>query len=136
MTAVGSSTSAIFGALGSPQIETLLAAAPLLELDADAVLTPAEFENECLLVVEDGLAILRAEHPGTGRGIVTCHAGPGVLILPPRDGETLRTLVPTRVTVVTAEVRDRLFEIRGVAALLFAALAATLRQKHQTIATL
>src|SRR5206468_12388792 len=72
-----SRTSAIFGALGSAQIEELLAAAPLLELNADVVLTPAEFQNECLLVVEDGLAIIRAEHAGTDRGIVTCHAGPG-----------------------------------------------------------
>ena len=131
-----SRTSAIFGALGSAQIEKLLAAAPLLELNADVVLTPAEFENECLLVVEDGLAIIRAERAGTDRGIVTCHAGPGTVVLPPRDGETLRTLVPTRVTVVTAEVRNSLFELPGAAAVLFATLAATLRQKHQTIATL
>ena len=136
MSLVAARTNAIFCGLASPQLDALIAEAPALELEADVVLTPADFEDMCVLVVEHGLAIIRAEHPGTTRAVVVCHAGAGGLVLPPVGGEALKTLLPTRATVVTSEIRDRLFELPGAAAVLFEALAATLRQKHQTIATL
>jgi CRP-like cAMP-binding protein len=112
----------------------VLADAPLLELAADLVLPPADFEDACILVVEEGLAVIRSSLGK--RGVVACHAGPGGLVLPPRDDEVLRTLTPTRATVFTSEVRDRLFEVPGAARILFDALAATLRQKHRTIEAL
>jgi Crp-like helix-turn-helix domain len=127
---------AIFEPLGSPEVEAVVAGAPVLELEAEVVLTPAEFEGVTLVVVEEGLAIVRAEQVGTTRGVVVCHAGPGRLVLPPRAGEVLKTLVPTRATVFTRDLCDRLFEVPGAAQVLFAALAETLRQKHRTIATL
>ena len=72
-------------------VQLMVADAPVLELDADVVLTPADFEDTWLLVVQEGLVILRA---GPARGIVTCHAGPGAVVLPPRDDEVLKTLTP------------------------------------------
>jgi CRP-like cAMP-binding protein len=50
--------------------------------------------------------------------------------------EVLAALVPTRVRLVTPELRDRLLQIPGAAALIFDALADTIRQKHQTIEAL
>jgi len=57
-------------------------------------------------------------------------------MLPPRETELLAALVPTRVVLLTPELRDRLLEIPGAAPLLFDALAATVRQKHRTIEAL
>jgi CRP/FNR family transcriptional regulator len=50
--------------------------------------------------------------------------------------EVLAALVPTRVRLVTPELRARLLQIPGAAALIFDALADTIRQKHQTIEAL
>jgi hypothetical protein len=134
MSAVASRSSALFATLASPEVDAVLADAPLLELAADLVLPPADFEDACILVVEEGLAVIRSSLGK--RGVVACHAGPGGLVLPPRDDEVLKTLTPTLTTVFTSEVRDRLFEVPGAARILFDALAATLRQKHRTIEAL
>src|SRR5215208_7960220 len=136
MVATRPRTTAIFCTLESDAVERILFDAPLLELEAGVELEPPVFADVCFLLVEEGLAIIRADRFGSVRGIVTCHAGPGRLVLPPAEGEVLRTLAPTRATVFTVEIRDRLFAVPGAAALLFDGLAATLRQKHETIATL
>jgi hypothetical protein len=136
MVATGSRTSAIFCTLGSRAVEEVLLEAPLLDLEAGVELAAPEFAGICLLVIEEGLAIVRADQLGSARGIVTCHAGAGRLVLPPAEGEVVRTLARTRATLFTTDVRDRLFAIPSAAVVLFDALAATLRQKHETIATL
>ena len=129
-------TPALFCTLEPGLVDGVLVDAPVAELDAGAELAASDLPGVCLILLEDGLAIVRAEHVGSARGIVTCHAGPGRVVLPPGEGETLRTLTPARAILVTTEVRDRLFEVREAAVLLFDGLAATLRQKHETIATL
>lgn len=137
MMAVGPPTStSIFCSLGSPDVDALLAEAPVVELGAGDVAGPAQLAEACLLVVESGLALIRSRQPGTFREVVVCHAGPGAVLLPPRAGEVVATLVPTRVTLLTPGLRDRLLQIPDAAALLFDALAATIRQKHRTIAAL
>jgi len=120
----------------SPEIEGLLAASPVRELDAGDVVTPAHLDGVCLLVVESGLALIRAEQPGTFREVVVCHAGPEAVVLPPRDLEVLAALVPTRIVLLSTERRDELLELPGAAAALFDALGETIRQKHRTIEAL
>src|SRR3954463_13209281 len=120
----------------SPEIEGLLAASPVRELDAGDVVTPAQLDGVCLLVVESGLALIRAEQPGTFREVVVCHAGPEAVVLPPRDLEVLAGLVPTRIVLLSTERRDELLELPGAAAALFDALGETIRQKHRTIEAL
>jgi CRP-like cAMP-binding protein len=129
-------TPALFCTLDSGLLDEILVDARVAELEAGAELAGRDLPGVCLILLEEGLAIVRAEHVGSPRGIVTCHAGPGRVVLPPGDGETLRMLTPSRAMLVTTEVRDRLFEVPGAAVLLFDGLAATLRQKHETIATL
>ena len=137
MMAVGPPTStSIFCSLGSPDVDALLAEAPVVELGAGDVAGPAQLAEACLLGVESGLALIRSRQPGTFREVGVCHAGPGAVLLPPRAGEVVATLVPTRVTLLTPGLRDRLLQIPDAAALLFDALAATIRQKHRTIAAL
>jgi CRP-like cAMP-binding protein len=118
------------------EIEELLASSPVRELHAGDVLTPAQLDGICLLVVESGLALIRAGQPESCREVVVCHAGPETVVLPPRDTEVLAALVPTRIVLLSTEQRDRLLELPGAAAALFDALAETIRQKHRTIEAL
>ena len=135
--AVGQAPSvALFCTLGSAEVDALLAGAPVLELGTGEVVGPAQLVEASLLVIESGLALIRAEQPRSLRAVVVCHAGPGSVLLPPRTTEALAALVPTRVTLFTPEMRDSLLQVPGTAPLLFDALAATVRQKHRTIEAL
>jgi CRP-like cAMP-binding protein len=113
-----------------------LAGAPVRSLDSGEVVRPAELAGISLLVVESGLALIRASRPGSFRDVVVCHAGADSVVLPPRDAEVLAALVPTRAVLVSEERRDCLLAVPGAATLLFDALAETVRQKHRTIEAL
>jgi CRP-like cAMP-binding protein len=134
--AVAPSRSALFCSLESPDVDEVIRDAPTLELETGETAGPARLADVSLLLVDSGLALIRAEQPETFREIVVCHAGPGALVIAPRAGEVVAALVPTRVTLLTTGVRDRLLAIPGVAPLLLDALAATVRQKHRTIQAL
>src|SRR3954454_12902984 len=120
----------------SPEIEGLLAASPGRELGGGDVVTPAQLDGVCLLVVGSGVARVRAEPPRTVREGGVCHAGSEAVVLPPRDLEVLAALVPTRIVLLSTERRDELLELPGAAAALFDALGETIRQKHRTIEAL
>jgi len=136
MAVASSHTAAIFCSLESPAVEEVLREAPVLDLGTGETVGPARLADVSMLLVESGLALIRADHPRTFREVVVCHAGPGALVLPPRAGEVLVALVPTRATVLTEGLRDRLLAIPGAAPVLFDALATTVRQKHRTIEAL
>jgi len=108
-------------------LEEVPADAGVHELDAGEVVGPAQLADVSLLVIDSGLALIRAEQPGTFREVVVCHAGAGSIVLPPRETEVLAALVPTRFRLLTPELRDRLLEDPDTAALLFDELAATVR---------
>jgi len=129
-------SAALFCPLGSSEIGELLAEAPLLDLAAGEIAGPVRLADASMLVIEAGLALIRASQPGTFREVVVCHAGPGSVVIPPRATEVLVALVPTSALVLTSELRDRLLHVPGAAALLFDALATTIRQKHRTIEAL
>jgi CRP-like cAMP-binding protein len=127
---------AIFCSLDSTEADDLIRDAPALELAPGETAGPRRLADVSLLLVDSGLALIRAEQPETFREIVVCHAGSGALALAPRANEVVAALVPTQVTLISTELRDRLLAIPGVAPLMFDALAATLRQKHRTIEAL
>jgi hypothetical protein len=89
-----------------------------------------------LLVVADGMLILRTLIPGTKRRTVTCHAGPGAVVLPPAADEELVALSDCVIHCVSAEDRKRLLRDPDIAAALLAGLGDTLRQKHLSIANM
>lgn len=109
---------------------------PIRSLVAGEILRPAQLAGISLLVVDSGLALIRAERPGSFREVVVCHAGPGSVVLPPEEPEVLAALVPTTVSLVDRAARDRLLQSPEGAAALFDALAETVRQKHRTIEAL
>jgi Crp-like helix-turn-helix domain len=107
---------------------------PTVELDVGAQLRPGELTDTVLVVVNEGLVVLRSSVIGSARRTITCHAGAGGLILPPGGDETLAALTSASLAKISAAARDRLLESPQAARLLVDGLAETLRQKHATIA--
>jgi hypothetical protein len=126
----------IFSVLDSREIGDVLAGAPVRELAPDEVIRSAQLAEVSLLVVNEGLAVIRTIRSGSFRDVVVCHVGAGSVVLPPHGTEVLSALVPTRATLLDVALRDRLLRIPAAAAILFDALAQTVRQKHRTIEVL
>ena len=100
------------------------------------MLLPAEFAGIELVVVAEGLVVLRSAEPGSSRRTITCHAGAGGLVLPPGEDEAVVALSDAKLRLVSTSVRRRLLASAESASVLLDALAATLRQKHATIANI
>jgi CRP/FNR family transcriptional regulator, cyclic AMP receptor protein len=126
----------IFDSLESAEVDDLLAAATVRELGAGEIIRAAELVGVSVLLIEAGVALIRAGRRDSYRDVVVCHAGGDAVTLPPQGAEVLTALVPTRATLLTPALRDRLLQIPGAATILFDALAETMRQKHQTIEAL
>jgi CRP-like cAMP-binding protein len=114
----------------------LVADCPRVLLPAGTTGRPGEFDRAVLLVVVDGLLILRALIPGTKRRTVTCHAGPGAVVLPPDADEELVALSDCALRSISRADRERLLQNTDTAVALFEGLADTLRQKHSAIANM
>jgi Crp-like helix-turn-helix domain len=107
---------------------------PTLPLEAGATLEPDALRDAALVVIDEGLVVLRSAIPGSTRRTIVCHAGSGALILPPYMGEVLVALTDVRLVPISAKTRDRLLQSPDAARLLVDGLSETLRQKHATIA--
>jgi hypothetical protein len=114
----------------------LVADCPRLLLPAGTTSRPGGFDRAVLLVVVDGLLILRALIPGTKRRTVTCHAGPGAVVLPPDADEELVALSDCSFRCISRADRERLLQDTDTAVALFEGLGDTLRQKHSAIANM
>ncbi len=114
----------------------LVAGCPVVVLDAGTTLRPGDFSHVELLAVQEGLVVLRSTVPGSSRRTITCHAGPGALVLPPSGGEELVGLSDATIRVISASERARLLESADGATVLLDALSETLRQKQVTIANM
>jgi hypothetical protein len=107
---------------------------PTVELDVGAELRSEDLRETALVVVGEGLIVLRSSVPGSARRTITCHAGSGALILPPQEGESLVALTAAELVTISPAARDRILEQPEAARVLVDSLAETLRQKHATIA--
>jgi len=65
---------------------------PQLSVAAGATVEPEALAGVSLIVVHEGLVLVRTMVPGSTRRTITCHAGPGALVLPPADDEVLRAI--------------------------------------------
>lgn len=109
---------------------------PRLELSAGTAIGRHDLRDVALVVVDEGLIVLRASVSGSSRRTITCHAGANALILPPGGDEALVALTDTRLLTISSRARDRLLEDPATARLLVDGLADTLRQKHVAIASM
>jgi CRP-like cAMP-binding protein len=114
----------------------LVADCPSVHLAAGATLHPAELDDVALIVVEEGVVVLRAAAPGSSRRTITCHAGAGAVVLAPGDDELLVALSTVTLRPISSSMRERLVAEPEAARLLIDGLAQTLRQKHATIASM
>ena len=117
-------------------LDELFATAPQVELTAGAVRSVSSLRGAHLLVVEDGFVVLRGIDPGSGRGIVICHGGPGTFlpcVLPSHD---VVALLDSRLTVITAGAYARLLELPEAAQALLRGTEAIVRQQQRTVLAL
>lgn len=120
----------------SAAVDELFATAPRTELPGGAVRSVSSLPGTQVLVVEEGFVVLRATDPGSGRGVVICHGGPGTFlpfILPSHE---LVALVDSRLTVITADAYERLLELPDAAQALLGGVEAIVRQQQRTIVAL
>jgi Crp-like helix-turn-helix protein len=115
---------------------TALQRLPRLDLAPGRSVRSEDLPDVALLAVADGLIVLRTAIPGSSRRTITCHAGPGALILPPGADETLAALTHATLVEISDADRDELLESADTARLLLDGLAETLRQKQAALASM
>jgi biotin operon repressor len=126
--------SRLFELLAAPeaaQAADILARCSALDVKAGAPCFRASFANAALILVEDGFVVARTS--SSSRSVITCEAGPGRALLPPRDDEVLFALVDSRLRVISAEAQARLVALPGGAQAVVEQLAAALGQTREAI---
>jgi CRP-like cAMP-binding protein len=109
----------------------ILASCPRLEVEAGVPYFRASFAGAVLLVVEEGFVVTRMS--SSSRSVITCEAGPGRTLLPPREDEVFFALADSRLRVLSAEAQERLVGVPGGAQAVLEQFAATLGQKREAI---
>lgn len=117
-------------------LDDLLDGLPRLRLDAGSALDRARLADVSLIVVHEGLVLVRTAVTGSARRTITCHAGAGSLVLPPGEEELLTALTDATVVPISTEERETLLASPDGARLIVDGLAETLRQKHGAIASM
>jgi len=117
------------------QASRILAACPSFEINGVALDPGMAFAAGALLLVADGFVVLRAIVGGGRRGVVTCEAGPGNVLLPPSTEEVLVALGGSRLTLIDAAARGQLLRMPAVAERIVQQLTAALGQKQEGTAT-
>jgi CRP-like cAMP-binding protein len=107
---------------------------PRLPLEAGGTVRPEEVAGARYFFIDDGLVVIRAALADSTRRTITCHAGPGALILPPSADEVLVALTDAQLVPLSPMICTALLASPEAAALLLEGLAESLRQKHAALA--
>lgn len=119
--------------IDSERAAEILGECSTVVVDAGETHFPTSFAQAALLVVEEGLVVLRTGAPGLTRSIIAGEAGPGRVLLPPTGDEVLCGLLESRLTVITHEARERLMRVRGAADAVLEQLELTLHDCQEAI---
>jgi hypothetical protein len=117
-------------------LSDLLEPLPALPLEAGATLRSEQLADSRYVFVDDGLVVLRSKDAGSARRTITCHAGPGALILPPSGNEVLVALTPVRLVPLPDAACSPLLALPDVAALLVDALTESLGRQQVALAAM
>jgi hypothetical protein len=117
-------------------LSDLVGVFPAVRLAGGTTLAPTELAGVRYLFVDEGLVVLRTALPRSSRRTITCHAGPGALILPPGPDEALVALTDADVIPLHAETCEALIASPEAAGLLLAGLGESLRQKQEALAAM
>ena len=112
----------------------ILACCPTVAVEAGEAYFRTSFARAALLVVEEGLVVVRRCGPGLARPVIACEGAAGTVLLPPSADEVLCGLAVSRLTLITDEARDRLLGLRGAADALLEQVAFTLSCCQESIA--
>jgi biotin operon repressor len=112
----------------------ILARSPTIEIGGGVPHFQSTFATAALLVVEDGFVVVRATLPPRARAVVTFEAGAGAILLPPASEEVLSALGESRVTPISAEVRDQLLAVPAIAQRVVEQLAFELARRQEALA--
>jgi CRP-like cAMP-binding protein len=119
-----------------PVGEELTRRCPALMLPAGVSRGAAELPEARLLVVEDGLVLVRFPG-GPGRhNMIVAEAGPGSILFPPGDGDLVQGLVDSWVTLIPGDVYQKLLAEPAVAERLMEGIEATNRRQREMICNL
>ncbi len=109
---------------------------PALMLPAGVCRSAAELPEARLLIVEDGIVLVRSPG-GPGRHtVVVADAGPGAILLPPGDDDLVMGLVDSWVTMIPGGVYQKLIAEPAVGARLLEGIEATNRRQREMICNL
>jgi hypothetical protein len=114
----------------------LLEPFPRLVLEPGATLSAEELAGTPYLFVDEGLVVLRTAFVDSNRRTITCHAGPGSLLLPPSQDEVLVALTRAWVVPLSSAISATLIASPQSAGLLLDGLADSLRQKQAALAAM
>src|SRR5215212_5727434 len=85
----------------------VLDGSPSLIVESGRPYGQSSFGSAALLVVTEGFVIVRSAWNGS-RSMVTCDAGPGMIVLPPGAEDVLCGLEEAQVTLVSTQGFERL----------------------------
>src|SRR4051812_5777357 len=91
-------------------IVDVVAGCPRLTLPPGPPLPTEKVHDIELVVVEEGLVVLRNLVPGSARRTITCNAGAGRVVLPPSPDEALTALSDAILRPISALRRAELLE--------------------------
>jgi CRP-like cAMP-binding protein len=111
----------------------ILERCPSLLLREGAAYSAARLPASALLLVEDGLALVRRVRPGATRRMVLTVAGPGSILPELGADDRLEVVERMGVTALPPAARDALLRLPTAASLLVETLAEELRESHETI---
>jgi hypothetical protein len=128
--------SGLFEAVPAPAAEDaaeILSGSPSVSVEPGRPYGQSWFGTAALLAVTDGFVIVRSALNGS-RSIVTCDAGPGMIVLPPKAEDMLCALEEAQVTLVSTQGFEQLMAIPPVAHRIVQQIASTLARKQEALA--
>lgn len=134
---VGSVTTRLLDGVPAASVDgavELLGAEAAVELEAGHAYFRHSFETAVVHVVEGGFVVVRATIPGGSRSVITCDAGPGKLLLPPRPEESVCALEQATLTAISDQALGRLLSVPPVARRVLEQLVSTLAEKQEALA--
>jgi biotin operon repressor len=112
----------------------VIARSAALDLEPGVPHFRTDFDGAALLLVAEGFVVVRATSSRLPRSVITCEAGVGRILLPPRPEEVLFALGRSRLDVISAERRDLLLALPTVAGRVVEQLASALAPEQEAIA--
>jgi Crp-like helix-turn-helix domain len=113
----------------------ILATCPTIDVGSRAPRFAAALADAAVLLVADGLAVVRASLDCGYRSVITCEAREGDLLLPPSPGEELVGLGAAHLVAIGPDARRKLLLIPALAERIVDGLSATLRQRQEAATT-